>query len=93
MMDVALASSKACYSISYTFTPFSRSNSVLACSGSNPDQRRRTVIFGSSLALASSLLASNQQSFPVESAIALEQLKEEELEEEEERNVNLFQVF
>ncbi|XP_022569640.2 protease Do-like 5, chloroplastic [Brassica napus] len=91
MMDVALASSKACYSISYTFTPFSRSNSVLACSGSNPDQRRRTVIFGSSLALASSLLASNQQSFPVESAIALEQLKEEELEEEEERNVNLFQ--
>ncbi|CAN6986074.1 unnamed protein product [Brassica rapa subsp. trilocularis] len=91
MMDVALASSKACSSISYTFTPFSRSSSVLACSGSNPDQRRRTVIFGSSLALASSLLASNQQSFPVESAIALEQLKEEELEEEEERNVNLFQ--
>ncbi|CAF2069580.1 hypothetical protein Bca4012_087312 [Brassica carinata] len=88
-MVVALA----CSSISCTFTPFNRSNSVLACSGSNPDQRRRTVIFGSSLALASSLLASNQQSFPVESAIALEQLKEkeEELEDEEERNVNLFQ--
>ncbi|CAN7070712.1 unnamed protein product [Brassica oleracea var. botrytis] len=90
-MVVALASYKACSSISYTFTPFSRSSSVLACSGSNPDQRRRTVIFGSSLALASSLLASNQQRFPVESAIALEQIKEEELEEEEERNVNLFQ--
>ena len=90
-MVVALA----CSSVSCTFTPFNRSNSVLACSGSNPDQRRRTVIFGSSLALASSLLASNQQSFPVESAIALEQLKEkeEELEDEEERNVNLFQVF
>jgi len=53
------------------------------------------MIFGSSLALTSSLLGSNQQRLPMESAIALEQLKEkeEELEEEEERNVNLFQVL
>ncbi|CAH8306404.1 unnamed protein product [Eruca vesicaria subsp. sativa] len=89
---IALASSKAFSSISTTFTSSNRSNLVLACSCSNHEQRRRrTVIFGSSLALASSLLVSNQQKFPVESAIALEQVKEEELEEAEERNVNLFQ--
>ncbi|VVB12609.1 unnamed protein product [Arabis nemorensis] len=89
-MDIALASSKAFYSISYTLTPFNRSNSVLACSVSNPidrKTRRRIVIFGSSLVLASTLFGSNQQRSPLESAIALE----DELEEEEERNVNLFQ--
>ncbi|KAG7547047.1 Peptidase S1 PA clan [Arabidopsis suecica] len=96
-MTMALASSKAFTSIFYTLTPFNPSNSVLACSGSNHvnvvDRRRRIVIFGSSLALASSLIGSNQQRLPMESAIALEQLKEkeDELEEEEERNVNLFQ--
>ncbi|KAL1222932.1 Protease Do-like 5 [Cardamine amara subsp. amara] len=80
-------------SIFNTLTPFNRSNFVLACSGSNPDRRRRILIFGSSLALASNFLSSNQQRFPMESAIALEQLKEkeDELEEEEDRNVNLFQ--
>lgn len=97
---MALASSKAFSSIFYTLTPINQSNFVLACSSSNPvdivvDRRRRIVIFGSSLTLASSLLRPNQQKFPVESAIALEQLKEkeDELEEEEERNVNLFQVL
>ncbi|KAF3604307.1 hypothetical protein F2Q69_00033422 [Brassica cretica] len=49
-MVVALA----CSSISCTFTPFNRSNSVLACSGSNPDQRRRTVIFDIELPKTSS---------------------------------------
>lgn len=99
MMGVAIASSKACSSVLYTLiTPFNRSKSMLACSGSSPDQKRRSVIFGgSSLVLASTLLgSSNQPKFPVESAIALEQMKEkeeEEVEEEEERNVNLFQVF
>lgn len=90
-MDMAFASSKAFSSISYTLTPFNRSNFVLACSVSNPVdwRRRRIVIFGSSLVLASTLLCSNQQRFPLESAIALE----DELEEEEERNVNLFQVL
>ncbi|KAG2238898.1 hypothetical protein Bca52824_089758 [Brassica carinata] len=91
-MAVAIASSKACSSVLYTFN---RSDLVLACSGSNPDRKRRSVIFGSSLVLASTtLLGSSQQKFPVESAIALEKIKEkeeEELEEEEERNVNLFQ--
>lgn len=101
MMGVAIASSKACSSVLYTLiTPFNRSKSMLACSGSSPDRKRRSLIFfGSSLVLASTLLgSSNQQNFPVESAIALEQMKEkeeeeEEVEEEEERNVNLFQVF
>ncbi|EFH46309.1 hypothetical protein ARALYDRAFT_493027 [Arabidopsis lyrata subsp. lyrata] len=94
---MALASSKAFSSIFYALTPFNPSNYVLACSGSNHvnvvDRRRRIVIFGSSLALASSLIGSNQKRLPMESAIALEQLKEkeDELEEEEERNVNLFQ--
>lgn len=97
---MALASSKVFSSILNTLTPINQSNFVLACSSSNPvdivvDRRRRIMIFGSSLSLASSLLGSNQQRFPVESAIALEQLKEkeDELEEEEERNVNLFQVL
>ncbi|ESQ55568.1 hypothetical protein EUTSA_v10025708mg [Eutrema salsugineum] len=96
-MAVALASSKAFSSVSYALPPFNRSNFVLAISCSNPvdvvDRRRRILIFGSSLALASTLLGSNRQRFPVESAIALELFKEkeDELEDEEERNVNLFQ--
>ncbi|XP_010517547.1 PREDICTED: protease Do-like 5, chloroplastic [Camelina sativa] len=96
-MTIALASSKAFSSIFYTLAPINRSNFVLACSGSNHvdvvDRKRRIVIFGSSLALASTLLGSSQQRFPLESAIAMEKLKEkeDELEEEEDRNVNLFQ--
>ncbi|XP_010439865.1 PREDICTED: protease Do-like 5, chloroplastic [Camelina sativa] len=97
-MSIALASSKAFSSIFYTVAPINRSNFVLACSGSNhidvvDRRRRRIVIFGSSLALASTLLGSNLQILPVESAIAMEKLKEkeDELEEEEDRNVNLFQ--
>jgi len=96
---MALASSKAFSSIFNTLSPINQSKFVLACSGSNHvdviDRRRRIMIFGSSLALTSSLLGSNQQRLPMESAIALEQFKEkeEELEEEEERNVNLFQVL
>uniref|UniRef100_A0A1J3D862 Protease Do-like 5, chloroplastic n=1 Tax=Noccaea caerulescens TaxID=107243 RepID=A0A1J3D862_NOCCA len=95
-MAIAFASSKAFSSISHTLAPFSRSSFMLACSGSNHvDLRRRIVIFGSSLAIASTLLGSNRQRYPVDSVMALEQLKEkeDELEEEEEedRNVNLFQ--
>ncbi|KAF8053221.1 hypothetical protein N665_1448s0006 [Sinapis alba] len=90
MMGVALSSSKPCSSVLYTLTRFNRSNLVLACSGSNPDRKRRSVLFGSSLVLASTTLLGK---FPVESVIALEQTKEkeEELEEEEDRYVNLFQ--
>uniref|UniRef100_A0A1J3HAG2 Protease Do-like 5, chloroplastic n=1 Tax=Noccaea caerulescens TaxID=107243 RepID=A0A1J3HAG2_NOCCA len=93
-MAIAFASSKAFSSISHTLAPFSRSSFMLACSGSNHvDRRRRIVIFGSSLAIASTLLGSNRQRYPVDSVMALEQLKEkeDELEEEEDRNVNLFQ--
>lgn len=91
-MAVAIASSKACCSsILYSF---SRSNLMLACSGSNPDRKRRSVIFGSSLVLASTtLLGSSQLKFPVIALEQIEEREEEELEEEEERNVNLFQVL
>ncbi|CAN8325112.1 unnamed protein product [Cochlearia groenlandica] len=99
-MAVSLASSTSSSSISHTTNPLNRSIFKLSCSVSNhvdaTDQRRRRrriLIFGSSLAAASSLLSPNQHRFPIDSAMAMNLLKEEEdeLEEEEDRNINLFQ--
>ncbi|XP_010538541.1 PREDICTED: protease Do-like 5, chloroplastic isoform X2 [Tarenaya hassleriana] len=86
-------------------SPTSASTWISACYGSTPatvsSQRRRIFIFGSSFAAAVNFLGIFRGSigirFPVDSAIALEQLKkqskkgEDELEDEEERTVCLFQ--